>query len=369
MRLTHNLRKSNLKTGPVSDKEYLNIISIDDRENLKKYLDINIKPNITKSALSKLIAKKKFRMDNATKETTKEKLLKEINELKEQRDNTKALSNSPGQHVFYELDMSLTSITENVLLRSKEFMGAQLEIYEQWLKTKLPNAKIIGLVGHLDQANPHAHINLVYVGDNSLTNDLNNSFGESPHYLKMQKDFHKFVSEHILLKKYNLKLKKINEEGKKNYIPAKNYKLLQDRANKQATKAVNVYIDKLKLENKKIFSIDKNKIIEKLQIALINETTKSIELANIPKFFQNLEKENEIFEKENIELKKENEKLKENNALLYSIYNKYKTNEEIKLELEKENETKNEIEKSSVYNSKLTKNQNFGVSNSNNIDR
>jgi len=329
-RLHHNLRKKNLNTGKYVNQEFINIIKIDRKNELNDLLKVDKvdTPNLTKSDLSRKIAKQNQNLKKAKTQKTKDKILLKINDLKEQRDNTKALSKAPKTNQFFELDMSITSVKKE-LLRDKNYAEDFLNVYQEWFQNKFKTAEIIGLVAHLDQGNPHTHLNFIYNNDNNITKDLESSFTKkSRNYLEMQKDFNNFVKNHNLIKKYNIEINEIGANGKRNYIPASKYKLMQDRAKQQATKLVNNYVSKEFDNNTNIINLtNKDKIIDNLKNALINTKKQQIELNNAPKFFKNLENENEKFEKENLKLKEKIIKFENEN----NKFNEYEENNKLKI--------------------------------------
>jgi len=295
-RLSHNNRKSNLKSGPSSEKKFKNISLVDERKNLRNLLNEEKKFNkidkneLSKSQISKKISRLRDRIKNSKKEKTKEKLNKDLQELLNLREETKSKKTGKLKHNFFEIDMSITSITNKNLLRDEEFMRDSLIVYKEFINIKFPDSEIISINGHLDQQNPHCHLNLLYLDDKSITKDLESSYGKNPkNYKKLQLDFNKFVKEHSLIKKYNLKIGNIGDNGKVKYISSAKYKLLQKRARRQANKLIEQHLDKVKSKYSGFF--EKDKIIEDLAKSLINQTTKTIEVKLGATYFTKLEKE------------------------------------------------------------------------------
>ena len=288
-RMIHNSRLKNLSTS--TDKEYKNIIFIDNREDYKFKNDMAKSQDKapTRSDIGKNISRLKDRQKKAKKQATKNKLQLQIDTLIEQRDKTINRSKLPKKS-FVEF---VFTVTDNQKYRrdtnyAKDFNTVVMD----FIKDKFPNFKIVLSSAHLEQHSEHQHLNGYYETD-TITNDLKNSFGDGQfQYSQMQKEFNIFVAQHQVLKKYNLDITPVVKGGRKDYIKSlPRYKALQQRMKHKATTYVDNLIEWAKSKQTG-FTIDKDKIIEVLAKKLAVLKQESLENETIPKHFQDMLLEN-----------------------------------------------------------------------------
>ena len=288
-RMIHNARLKNLSNS--TDKEYKNIIFIDNREDYKFKNDIakNQDKAPTRSEIGKNISRLKDRQKKAKKQSTKNKLQLQIDALVEQRDKTINKSKLPKKS-FVEF---VFTVTDNQKYRrdtdyAKDFNTVVMD----FIKDKFPNFHIVLSAAHLDQHSEHQHINGYYETD-TITNDLKNSFGDGQfQYSQMQKEFNIFVSQHPALEKYNLTIQQVVKGGRKDYIKSlPRYKALQQRMKHKAKTYVDNFLKWAKNKHKGVL-VDKDKIIEELAKKLTLLKQESLENETIPRHFQDMLLEN-----------------------------------------------------------------------------
>jgi len=288
-RMIHNGRLKNLSTS--SDKEYKNIIFIDNREDYKFKQGIAKSQDKvpTRSEIGKSISRLRDRQKKAKKQATKNKLQLQIDSLIEQRDKTINRSKLPKKS-FVEF---VFTVTDNQKYRrdtdyAKDFNTVVMD----FIKAKFPNFKIVFSSAHLDQHSEHQHLNGYYEND-TITNDLKHSFGDGQfQYSQMQKEFNIFVAQHQALKKYNLDITPVVKGGRKDYIKSlPHYKALQQRMKHKAKAYVENFIKWAKNKHKGVL-MDKDKIIEELAKKLTVLKQESLENETIPKHFQDMLLEN-----------------------------------------------------------------------------
>lgn len=288
-RMKHNARLKNLSTS--NDKEYKNIIFIDNREDykFKNNMAKNDKKQPSRSELSKNISRLRDRQKKAKKQATKNKLQAKIDSLIEQRDNTLNKNYLPKKN-FVEF---VFTVTDNQKYRRDTDYAKDFNIVVmEFIKDKFPKFIIVLSANHQDQHSSHQHLNGYYETD-TITNDLQNSFGDGNfQYSQMQKEFNEFTANHPALKKYNLDIQPVVKDGRKDYIKSlPRYKALQQRMQHKAK----IYVDNLInwAKNKhKGFSVDKDKVIEELAKKLTILKQESLENETIPKHFQDMLLEN-----------------------------------------------------------------------------
>ncbi len=281
-RMQHNLRKSNLNKEDKS--EYKNII-FDNRESYKlqqKQQQKQQKPELTKSELTQKIASYTYKLKTAKKPATIEKYNKCIEELKEQRDNTQAL-NKVAKKGYIEVVFSITNILPKYK-KDEQYLRDLGNILNEFKAKALPNMEIIAAAGHLDQSNPHIHINGMYSGENSLTKDLNGIYGGKKHYSDMQQDFTKFVREHELMKKYkDIVIEDNVKGGRKDYLKLSLYKEAETKAKELADSKINKLLSNIKNQHKNYLILNKDKVIEDLTKHLVDIYSKNILDKDLPR--------------------------------------------------------------------------------------
>lgn len=288
-RMKHNARLKNLSTS--KDKEYKNIIFIDNREDYKFKQGIARGQDKvpTRSEIGKNISRLRDRQKKAKKQATKNKLQLQIDALIEQRDKTVNKNNLPKKN-FVEF---VFTVTDNQKYRRNTNYANDFNIVVmEFVKQKFPNFIRTLQCGHMDQHNFHIHSN-GYYEDHTISNDLKNSFGDGNfQYSQMQKEFNEFTANHPALKKYNLNIQPVVKGGRKDYIKSlPRYKALQQRMQHKAK----IYVENLIkwIKSKQTgFTVDKDLIIEELAKKLIVLKQESLESATIPKHFEDMLLEN-----------------------------------------------------------------------------
>lgn len=288
-RMKHNARLKNLPTS--KDKEYKNIIFIDNREDYKFKQGIAKSQDKapTRSEIGKNLSRLRDRQKKAKKQATKNKLQLQIDALIKQRDKTINRNHLPKKN-FVEF---VFTVTDNKKYRRDTNYAKDFNIVVmEFIKDKFPNFHIVLSANHQDQLSSHQHLNGYYEED-TISNDLKNSFGDGQfQYSQMQKDFNMLVANHPILKKYNLNIQQVVKGGRKDYIKSlPRYKALQQRMNHKAKAYVENFIKWAK--NKQTgFTVDKDKIIEELAKKLTILKQESLENSTIPKHFQDMLLEN-----------------------------------------------------------------------------
>ena len=284
-RMKHNARLKNLSTS--NDKEYKNIIFIDNREDYRFNQGIakSQDKELTRSELGKSISRLRDRQNKAKKQATKNKLQLQIDQLIKQRDNTINKSFLPKKN-FVEF---IFSVTDNQKYRRDTDYAKDFNIVTmEFIKEKFPNFHIILSANHQDQNSSHQHFN-GYYENGTISNDLQNSFNDGKfQYSQMQKDFNMLVANHPSLKKYSLDIAQVVKGGRKDYIKSlPRYKALQQRMQHKAKTYVENFLNWAKNKHKG-FSIDKDKVIEELAKKLTLLKQESLENETIPEHFQNM---------------------------------------------------------------------------------
>lgn len=288
-RMVHNARLKNLSTS--TDKEYKNIIFIDNREDYKFKNDIAKSQDKapTRSEIGKSVSRLRDRQKKAKKQATKNKLQLKIDELIKLRENTTNRSKLPKKS-FVEF---VFTVTDNQKYRRDTNYANDFNIVVmEFIIEKFPNFQVVLSVNHQDQLSSHQHVNGYYESD-TITNDLKKSFGDGQfQYSQMQKEFNIFVAQHPALEKYKLDITPVVKGGRKDYIKSlPRYKALQQRMKHKAQ----TYVDNLLkwAKSKQTgFTVDKDKIIEELAKKLTVLKQESLENETIPKHFQDMLLEN-----------------------------------------------------------------------------
>ncbi len=288
-RMIHNARLKNLSTS--TDKEYKNIIFIDNREDYKFKQGIAKSQDKvpTRSEIGKSISRLRDRQKKAKKQATKNKLQLKIDKLIKLRENTTNRSKLPKKS-FVEFVFTVTD--NQKYRRDTDYANDFNIVVMEYITKKFPNFKVVLSANHQDQLSSHQHVN-GYYESNTITNDLKSSFGDGQfQYSQMQKEFNVFVAQHPALEKYNLNIQKVIKGGRKDYIKSlPKYKALQARMKYQAKIYVENFVKYTKNKNKG-FIVDKDRIIEELAKKLTVLKQESLENETIPKHFQDMLLEN-----------------------------------------------------------------------------
>ena len=288
-RMKHNARLKNLSTS--KDKEYKNIIFIDNREDykFKSNMAKNEEKAPSRSEIGKSVSRLVDRQKKAQKQATKNKLQLQIDSLIELRDKTINKNYLPKKN-FVEF---IFTVTDNQKYRRDTDYANDFNIVViEFVKEKFPNFQVTLSANHQDQHSSHQHLN-GYYENNTISNDLKNSFGDGQfQYSKMQENFNSFAAAHPALKKYNLDIQQVVKGGRKDYVKSlPHYKALQQRMEHKAKMYVSNLIEWAKNKHKG-FSLDKDKIIEELAKKLTVLKQESLENETIPQHFQDMLLEN-----------------------------------------------------------------------------
>jgi len=288
-RMTHNARLKNLSTS--KDKEYKNIIFIDNREDYKFKQGIAKSQDKapSRSEIGRNISRLRDRQKNAKKQSTKNKLQLQIDSLTQLRDKTINKNHLPKKN-FIEF---IFTVTDNQKYRRDTDYAKDFNIVVMdFIKDKFPNFKVVLSANHQDQLSSHQHLNGYYEED-TISNDLKKSFGDGQfQYSQMQEEFNTLIANHPILKKYNLNITPVIKGGRKDYIKSlPKYKALQQRMNHKAKVYVENFVKWVKSKQTG-FTVDKDKIIEELAKKLTVLKQESLENATIPKHFQDMLLEN-----------------------------------------------------------------------------
>jgi len=275
-RLQHNDRKTNLSSGKAKGQEFINHVSINDRKSLSKKREQR-EDDRTRTIISNEISKLEYRMKRAKGQKSKDKAKARIEKLIEERDNTSNLVKE-AHKAYTELTFSITSLP--LYRRDKTYAKELSELVNHYVSKNFPSMKVVLSVAHLDQASPHVHVNGFFNEYDSLTTDLNNSFGKQPfgkHYSLVQKDFNDYVQKSGIADKYNIKVDKVVKGGKKTYIKSlASYKAMQRRADKRASDIVSKYVDKVLKKNDTWAGIDYQKAIKDISSKLQEQYAKNL---------------------------------------------------------------------------------------------
>jgi len=145
-RMIHNARLKNLSTS--NDKEYKNIIFIDNREDykFKQGMAKSQDKTLTRSEIGKSISRLKDRQNKAKKQATKNKLQLKIDELIELRENTINRSKLPKKS-FVEFVFTVTD--NQKYRRDTDYANDFNIVVMEYITEKFPNFNQTLICGHL----------------------------------------------------------------------------------------------------------------------------------------------------------------------------------------------------------------------------
>lgn len=332
-KLSHNGRKKSLSIKD-KDKPFLNQI-MDNRNilnNNNKNKDKN-KNMRTKSDISKDISRFKYKLKRTKNIKTKEKYENKIKELELER-NLFVDKRTTAKNSYFDFVFSLTNVKKD-LKKNLEYGSDLQNLVLEYFKEKFPNAQITMSALHLDQSNPHMHISCQYpeVSGISLTNDLNNSFGDIKfHYQAMQIDFNSYVKNSELVKKHDLKIEDIVKGGRKEYMKLGAYKALEATFKEKAINDVQNLINGYKSKG-----MSNSDIFKSLKSQLVNTHKKHLASKD---YIYKSEKSRNVMElkfNKKIEILEENlQKVKTGGKDMANLYKNLKSNYD-NLKLEHEN--------------------------------
>jgi len=287
-RLNHNSRKTNISSGNYKDDDFINIIKVNNSNKKLMIKKQELLNETTRSDYANKISKLRYRMKFAKKPRTIEKLKVKIDDLESKRVLTKNLKKQASKS-YVEFVLTITNVKKNLKrdIEYSEDISKHLTIF---IKDRFPNLKVVQLATHLDQTNPHVHLNGFYNNYDSLTNDLKSRY-ENPkfQYEELQQDFNKYIQNLEALKKYDLKVESVVRGGKRDYEKLPKYKARQEAVLKKAKKQVNKYVNKVVREKGNLLSSGEiiktleDKILQ-LQVDKLTNNFKSKE------FIESLEK-------------------------------------------------------------------------------
>lgn len=283
-RSRHNLRMTNLSSGPHKDKEFINLVkrydeSLEDTlkndqanelttsknsrskltNDLSKY---NAKLKQQQKELSKLgdqltdfikiggdvLSKEYSKINNKFTRKTKtiENTKSKIKDLTKLRDNTKkdySTSNkNKKRKQFIEIVLNITKIPKE-FQRDKNYRDDYATLIESYIASKGFKFKKHSLAIHMDQGNVNAHLLAIYDGDDSITKDLTNIFDDGDRtqrkqYFRLNDSFNKFVRKSDLIKKRDWSIEKIQKGGREDYTNLPFYKELTKDASEVYDNAI-----------------------------------------------------------------------------------------------------------------------------------
>jgi len=263
-RLKHNRRQSNLSTGNYKGEDCINIVEkFEHSDRVEQQVSQKTRTEVTNQ-----ISRLEHRFKTAKKTATKLRLREKILKLKIERDSIKD-KNQLAHKSHIELIFTITDLQKS-LKRSAKYGEDLKDLVNKYVQDKLPTLEIDMLAVHLDQFNPHVHINGKYSNYDSLTNDLKNSFSDSKYqYSELQEDFNNYAINHNIVKKHKIKIEKTVKGGKKDYMKLSAYKAREARALNRAKKITDTYIKKVVANNKTLLGVDTNNIVKTLQKKIV----------------------------------------------------------------------------------------------------
>lgn len=263
-RLNHVLREKNLSTSTYADREFLNVNEVFSNKKIQNIPNKTaIDDKNSRTYLTKIIGKLRQRIKGAKKESTKIKLAKELELLIKKRDST-ARQRTGSKHIknnFVEITFSITKSNEYV--RNVNFHKDLNGLAKEFISIYFPNMDLIANSQHFEQYSVHTHIAGQYLEGFTISEDLENSFGDSQSYHHAQKKFNEFIRNSFMVDKYKLKIDKV--VGQK-YYPNGNdlaeYKKSIENLDKETAARTKKIVKKIK---------DKNFVTKKTILGLGND--------------------------------------------------------------------------------------------------